>query len=157
MSSWDKLQFLLGDWSSPVSGQPGQGVSGSTTFSFDLDQKIMIRRSSAEFAPEHGQTKSLVHDDLLVIYQQPEESQFRAIYFDNEDHIIRYNVTMFGDKVIFTSEQVRGAPRYRFTYTRASSDALRIKFEIAPPGKDFATYIEAGARKTPIRTESNSK
>src|SRR5260370_41035706 len=54
---------------------------------------------------------------------------------------------MFGDRIVFTSEAARGTPRYRFTYTRVSADALRIKFEIAPPGKDFATYIEAGATK----------
>jgi hypothetical protein len=54
MNSWDQLQFLIGSWSSPVSGQPGQGVSGSTTFSYDLDQKIIVRKSRAEFAREPG-------------------------------------------------------------------------------------------------------
>jgi hypothetical protein len=54
MNSWDQLQFLIGSWSSPVSGQPGQGVSGSTTFSYDLDMKVIIRKSQAEFAPEPG-------------------------------------------------------------------------------------------------------
>jgi len=27
---------------------------------------------------------------MLVIYQQPDEPQTRAIYFDNEGHIIHY-------------------------------------------------------------------
>ena len=46
MSSWDQLEFLIGSWSSPVSGQPGQGISGSTIFSYDLDKKIIVRKSS---------------------------------------------------------------------------------------------------------------
>ncbi len=93
MNSWDQLQFLIGSWSSPVSGQPGQAVSGATTFSFELDGKVIVRKSRAEFAPEPGQTKGLVHADLLVIYQQPAEAQFRAIYFDNEGHIIHYTLS----------------------------------------------------------------
>ena len=144
MSSWDKLQFLLGDWSSPVSGQPGQGVSGSTTFSFDLDQNIMIRRSSAEFAPEHGQTKGLVHDDLLVIYQQPEESQFRAIYFDNEGHIIHY-VLAFPDEqpsVIFESEASGLSPRARLTYQALKDGSLKIEFSIASPSGELLSHVK---------------
>jgi len=93
MNSWDQLQFLIGSWSSPVSGQPGQGVSGSTTFSFDLDKKVIERKSRAEFAPGPGETKGQFHDDLLVIYQQPGETQFRAIYFDNEGHVIHYSLS----------------------------------------------------------------
>ncbi len=69
MNSWDQLQFLTGSWSSPVSGQPGQGVSGSTTFSHDLDKKVIVHNSTAEFAPGPDEIKGLVHEDLLVIYQ----------------------------------------------------------------------------------------
>src|SRR5260370_38219996 len=54
---------------------------------------------------------------------------------------------MFGDRIVFTSEAARGTPRYRFTYTRVSADALRIKLEIAPPGKDVVTYNEGGEQR----------
>lgn len=59
MNSWDPLEFLIGNWSSPVSRQPGTGISGSATFSFDLDKNVIIRRSRAEFAPEPGEEKGL--------------------------------------------------------------------------------------------------
>src|SRR5512135_185157 len=113
MNTWDKLQFLLGDWSSPVSGQPGQGVSGSTTFTYDLDQKIIVRRSRAEFAPAPGETQGLVHIDLLIIYQQPGEKDLRAIYFDNEGHIIHYNLLFPDDRcaVVFESQASEFSPR----------------------------------------------
>ena len=41
------------------------------------------------------------------------------------------------------------APRFRLTYTRADAARLKLKFEIAPPGKpdQFAPYIEATARR----------
>ncbi len=67
MTDWERLQFLIGSWVSPVSGQPGEGISGASTFSYALDGKVIIRNSRAEFAPEPGQTKGQVHDDLLII------------------------------------------------------------------------------------------
>ena len=145
---WGALQFIIGSWTGEGGGGPGQGT-GSFSFQPDVQGKVLVRRNHSEY-PAAKDRPAVVHDDLMIVYRESDESAegaLRAIFFDNEQHVIRYAVTMFGDKVVFTSEANRGAPRYRFTYTRVSADALRIKFEIAPPGKDFATYIEAGARR----------
>ena len=144
MDSWGQLQFLIGSWSSPVSGQPGQGVSGSTTFSYDLEKNIIVRKSRAEFAPEPGETKGLVHEDLLVIYQQPAESQFRAIYFDNEGHIIHYALT-FPDKqpgVVFESEASPNSPRARLVYQTTEAGDLVTEFFVAAPGGQLLSHAK---------------
>jgi hypothetical protein len=145
---WGALRYLIGNWVGEGGGGPGQG-SGSFSFLPDVQGKVLVRRNHSEYPAANGRQAS-VHDDLMIVYRESDESAegaLRAIFFDNEQHVIRYNVTMFGDRIVFTSEAVRSAPRYRFTYTRVSTDGLRIKFEIAPPGKDFATYIEASARR----------
>jgi hypothetical protein len=145
---WGALRYLVGNWVGEGGGGPGQGT-GSFSFQPDVQGRVLVRRNHAEY-PAAKDRPAAAHDDLMIVYRDSEEGAeggLRAIFFDNEQHVIRYNVTMFGDKIVFTSEATRGAPRYRFTYTRVSADALRIKFEIAPPGKDFATYIEAGARR----------
>ena len=150
MNSWDQLEFLLGNWSSPVSGQPGQGIAGSTSFSFDLDRKIMIRRSRAEFAPEAGQSKGLAHDDLLVIYLQPGESQFRAIYFDNEGHIIHYGLVFPQDRpasVAFESEASEISPRARLTYQAIADGTLEIEFSVAAPGGQLLSHVKGMVRR----------
>jgi len=144
MNSWDQLQFLIGSWSSPVSGQPGQGVSGSTTFSYDLDKNIIVRKSRAEFAPEPGETKGLVHEDLLVIYQQDGESKSRAIYFDNEGHIIHYTLT-FPDKqpaVVFESEASRTSPQARLVYETTADGGLVTEFFVAAPGGQLLSHAK---------------
>jgi hypothetical protein len=53
-----------------------------------------------------------------------------------------------GGQAVFLSDEQPSAPRYRLTYAK-SGDAVKIKFEIAPPGKpdQFAKYIEASAKK----------
>jgi len=144
MNSWGQLQFLIGSWSSPVSGQPGQGVSGSTTFSYDLDKNIVVRRSQAVFAPEPGETKGLVHEDLLVIYQQPGESQFKAIYFDNEGHIIHYTLT-FPDTqpaVVFESEASQTSPQARLVYRTTPDGGLITEFFVAAPGGQLLSHVK---------------
>ena len=49
--------------------------------------------------------------------------------------------------VVFESAPAPTAPRYRLTYISTGAATARLKFEIAPPGKDFASYIEASLRR----------
>jgi hypothetical protein len=35
------------------------------------------------------------------------------------------------------------SPRFRLTYISTGKDTLKIKFEIAAPGKEFAPYLDA--------------
>jgi len=150
MNPWDQLEFLIGSWSSPVSGQPGEGVSGTATFYYSLDRKIIIRNSRAEFAPEPGEGRGLVHEDLLVIYQQPGESRLRAIYFDNESHIIHY-ILSFPEKqraVIFDSEATAASPRARLVYEEASDGSLVTEFFVAPPGGELVSHVKGTVKRT---------
>jgi hypothetical protein len=54
-----------------------------------------------------------------------------------------------GNSVQFVSEAPPAQPRYRFTYLKTGDDRVGIRFEIAPPGKEFSTYVEAKARRKP--------
>ena len=72
----------------------------------------------------------------------------KALYLDNEDHVIRYLVTAVSEEVAFTSEAAPG-PRFRLTYLRKSESLVTVRFEIAPPPtpEAFKTYLEAVTRK----------
>jgi len=149
-AGWGPLESLVGDWTGEGGGGPGQGA-GSFSFKADLQGKILVRKNRAEY-PAGKARAAFVHDDLMVIYRDTPQAPLRAIYFDSEGHTIRYEVegAPDGGEVVFVSGPELSAPRYRLTYTRVDQDRLRIKFEIAPPGKpaQFATYIEAGARRS---------
>ena len=129
---WDNLKFLIGDWTAE---------SGAFSLRPDLDGKILVRKNRST-------AKGAVHEDLMVIYSGPGAGNagLRAIFWDNEDHVIQYKVTADGKQAVFVSDGEQG-PRYRLTYTSTAPAAISIKFEVAPPGKDFQVYLQAPARR----------
>ena len=146
---WAPCRFLLGDWvATEGSGQPGDAISGGSTFAFDLGDKVMIRRSFADYAPKPGEKKGTSHQDLLVIYQPLGERQFKAFYVDNEGHDITYRVTFPKEGLaVFESEASQKAPRFRLDYQLNSDRTLTITFSMAPPGGAYQVYTKGLARR----------
>jgi len=144
---WGPAQFLIGHWTGEGGGQPGQG-SGAFSFEPELQGKILARKSFAEYPASGGKSASR-HDDLTIIYHDEASGQLRATYFDSEGHVIRYSLQPAPGGVVFSSEGAADTTRFRLTYTGVGPGLLKLKFEIAPPGKEFATYLEASARRDP--------
>jgi hypothetical protein len=91
----------------------------------------------------------------MILYPQPGTGLLRAIYFDNEGHVVNYSVEVSADRstVQFVSVPSVSGPRFRLTYRRTGEDTLGIQFEISPSGQpdSFSTYIQAAARRKPAR------
>jgi hypothetical protein len=136
---WKPIQFLLGNWTAVGGGtQTGQG-QGAFSFTPDLDRNIVVRHNLAEY--HDGPDAGTRHDDLLIIYSEAPDS-LRAIYFDSEGHVIRYNLkTPAPNIAIFESDGTEPGPKYRLSYALRGKD-LDGKFEIAPPGSaEFKIYL----------------
>jgi hypothetical protein len=145
-AGWDSLRFLQGDWIAEGGGQPGQASAGSFGFQPDLDGKILVRKNRSEY-PATKDHPAVVHRDLMVIYPGGEGKPARADYWDNEGHAIRYTVTADGKSAVFLSEEDQVGPRFRLSYAATGPQTVSIKFEVAPPGKPFQTYVEGSARR----------
>jgi hypothetical protein len=145
--NWDAFKFLMGEWLGEGTGAPGE-ATGGFTFSLDLQNTVLVRKNYANY-PATKDRPAFAHNDLMVVYQ--EGGKTRAIYFDNEQHVINYSVTLSSDSnsVVFVSDVIPSAPRFRLTNTKAGTDKITITFEMAPPGKpeSFTRYIEATARR----------
>jgi len=73
------------------------------------------------------------HEDLMIVYMDGKTP--RAIYFDSEEHTIKYNVTFPAkNTAVFESE---GPPAYRLTYVLEGKN-LNGKFEVG--GKTYLTW-----------------
>jgi hypothetical protein len=141
----NQLSFLLGEWVGEGGGASLSAETGGFTYSMDLQNSVMIKKNYADFAA--SQTRpAFRHEDLTVIYQVPGDTM-RAIYFDNEGHVINYTVDIAKDKksAVFVSPPMPQQPRFRLIQTLKDEKTMDMSFEMAPPGQPdaFSPYITA--------------
>jgi hypothetical protein len=143
-ASWDKWGWLIGTWKGEGTGEPGKG-SGIFSFTPDLDKKIIVRKSHSEY-PATKDKPEIIHDDLMIIYPDYSGISSKAIYFDNEGHIINYAITYSESNIVMVSEKNEHAPVFRLTYSLLSPGFINTKFEMSRDGETFTTYIEGKSR-----------
>lgn len=146
---FEPLAFLLGAWEASESGTPGE-ATGATTFSLDLQDRVMVRRNFAEY-PASSRGAASRHDDLMVIYVGAGK-RVEASFFDSEGHVIHYAVASGPPGTVsFVSDIVDGAPRFRLNYTLNSDGILEGEFAIAPPGQPetFSQYLKWESHRLP--------
>jgi hypothetical protein len=148
-SVWTPLQFLIGTWEAKTEGGSAGAVgSGAYDFQLELKKHVLVRRAAgaeckgpADFNCEHT--------DLLFVYQDAPGKPLRAIFFDNEGHVIHYDVSApEPGKAVFLSDASQAGPQYRLSYA-LKGGTLSGKFEMRLPGQpDFTTYLAwSGWRK----------
>lgn len=129
---WAPLTALVGTWAGE---DPTSHARGRFTLAPDLEGHVLVRRNTDDSARGH-------HEDLMIITRGPQG--LRAIYVDNEDHVIAYAITGTATHVEMTSDEVAGAPRFRLTYDVRGPDELAIDFAIAPPGASAFQHYAGG-------------
>lgn len=145
------LAFLEGTWEAKSqAGSAGATSSGTYTFKRELGNHVLARssRSSACKAPEGFNCE---HRDLLYVFEDAPGEALKAIYFDNEGHVIHYDVsTPTPTSAIFLSESSRPGPQFRLVYD-LKDGAMSGKFQMRMPGQaEWKSYLEwSGARVKP--------
>jgi hypothetical protein len=146
---WKALNFLQGTWEARAqAGSAAAQVSGSYTFAPELKQHVLARHSvyGGCNAPE---AFNCDHNDIFYVYQEAENQPLKAIYFDNEGHVIHYVVlTPDPTTAVFISDPTASGPQFRLVYEL--HDALMSgKFQMRMPGQaEWKSYLEwSGARK----------
>ncbi len=133
---------LVGEWKGEGKGSPGEG-NGVASFRFDLEGHVLVRRNVADY-PAAGPKPAVHHEDLMVVSPGASPSAARAVYFDNEAHVIEYAASWSADKktLTFLSGASPSGPRFRLVYRVLAPDRISVDFDIAPPGStEFRTYV----------------
>jgi hypothetical protein len=148
-SPWKALTFLEGTWDANAKGNGGVGASGTYTFQPELGNHILARHSTNNAGCKGPVTFDCEHGDLLYIYEDAPGLPLKAIYFDNEGHVIHYDVsTPDPATAMFLSDTSRPGPQFRLVYQRKGA-VMDGKFQMRLPGQaDWKSYLEwSGAKK----------
>ena len=145
---WDGLRFLVGTWEAKTTGGNAQ-ASGTGTYSFRLELKehVLARRAGYE-ACKGPEDFNCEHGDLLYVYPEGPDAALKAIYFDNEGHVIHFVVSAPKPRsVVMVSDPAAPGPQFRLTY-ELDGDVMAGKFEIKMPGKDdIGSYLKWKGRR----------
>jgi hypothetical protein len=144
------LSFLEGTWEAKTqAGSADANATGTYTFKRDLGNHILARISDSS-ACKGPATFNCEHRDLLYVYSDAPGQPLKAIYFDNEGHVIHYEVTTPAPAtVVFLSESSTSAPQFRLVYN-LKDGILTGKFQMRGPGQtEWKSYLEwSGPRVT---------
>ncbi len=139
---WKQLAFLLGKWTGVAAEKdtPHGAGEGDYSFELELNQKVIVRRNQAAY------TSGVSHEDLMVIYIDPPNGTPRAIFFDTEGNVIRYNIAFPAtDCVTFESDGSQPGPHFRLSY-KLNGRSLDGTFEIAA-GAEYKPYLAWTSKK----------
>ena len=147
---WIALGFLEVTWDAHAqTGSAGAQGNGTYTFKPELKHHVLVRRSGVYAACEGPANFDCEHSDVLYVYQEAESQPLKAIYFDNEGHVIHYTVsTPDSTTAVFISEASPSGPQFQLVY-QLKDKLMSGKFQMRMPGQtEWKSYLEwNGAKK----------
>jgi hypothetical protein len=146
---WTALAFLEGTWAAHTQGGSAEAQSNGTyTFKSELKHHVLVRRSESA-ACKGPADYDCEHSDVLYVYRDAENQLLKAIYFDNEGHVIHYGVsTPDSNTAMFVSDAAPSGPQFRLVYELKDA-VMSGKFQMRMPGQaEWKSYLEwSGAKK----------
>jgi hypothetical protein len=140
---WKPLQFLIGTWEAKTKGGSAGAVSSGTyTFQLELKKHILSRRTTGVECKGPSDF-NCEHSDLLYIYPDTPGGPLKAVFFDNEGHVIHYDVSVpNAARAVFVCDSSQKGPQFRLSYELKGKE-LFGKFEIRMPGQaEYSAYLE---------------
>jgi hypothetical protein len=142
------LSFLQGTWEAKTDSSSGVSSAGKYSFELELRNHIMARQSVSKESCKGPESYDCSHNDLLYIYPGELDQPLQAIYFDNEGHVIKYQIsTPTPMTAVFLSDGSQPGPQFRLVYER-KGDTMFGKFQMRMPGQsEWKTYLEWSGKK----------
>ena len=137
------LAFLEGTWEAKTNGTSGVDSNGAYTFTLELRGHVMARHIVSKDSCKGPERYDCDHGDLLYIYPDNTRQALRAVYFDNEGHVINYSVsTPTPMTAVFLSDGSQPGPQFRLLYERRGN-VMSGKFQMRMPDQsEWKSYIE---------------
>jgi hypothetical protein len=138
------LSFLEGTWEGKTgSGSAGAQVTGTYTFQRELRNHTLARHTNSIGACKGPAAFDCEHSDLLYVYQDAGGQSLKALFLDNEGHVIHYDVsTPSPTTAVFLSNSSQPGPQFRLLY-ELKDQIMSGKFQMRMPGQEeWKSYLE---------------
>lgn len=147
-NAWESVKFLEGTWGATAHGSTGAAASGRYTFRPELANHLLARHSTTDPGCKGPQSYDCAHGDLLYVYQDAPGASLKAIYFDNEGHVIHYDVTSPKPGTVIFLSQPSPGPQFRLEY-ELRAGVMSGKFQMRMTGQnEWRSYLEwSGSRE----------
>lgn len=147
-STWQPLQFFIGQWAGKGGGEPGQG-DYTRTYTWIMGKRFIEVNNQSAYPPSAiNSNKGEVHTDKGFISYDAGRKCFVLRQFHTEGFVNQYKLDSISpDKkyFVFVTESIENIPagyRARESYKITNPDEFTETFDIAEPGKDFALYSQ---------------
>ena len=145
---WKALSFLEGTWEAKTQGGAAS-AAGLYTFQLELDKHILARHSTTDPGCKGPANFDCAHGDLLYVYEDAPGQPLKAIYFDNEGHVLHYSVsTLDATTAVFLTDPAAPGPQFKLVY-ELKGPLMTGKFQMKMPGQtEWKSYLEwSGGKK----------
>lgn len=142
------LHFLEGTWDANVQNNATVRLTGRYSFGRELDGHVLARHATSDTNCKAPASFDCAHSDMLYVFPETDGAGLKADYFDNEGHVIHYDVsTPTPTSVVFLSTPGPG-PQFKLSY-ELSGGVMTGKFQMQMPGQgEWRTYLEwSGGRE----------
>jgi hypothetical protein len=145
---WKALSFLQGTWQAKATGSGGTAATGTYTFRTELGNHVLARHVTSSAGCKGPASFDCNHGDLLYVYQDAPGQSLKAIYFDNEGHVIHYDVTTpDASTAVFVSQAAQSGPQFQLIYELKNA-VMSGRFQMRMPGEvDWRTYLQWSGSK----------
>jgi len=139
------VQRFLGLWRGDGEGQPGVSTV-ERSYEPALGGRFLMARHTSRYAPQPKNPKGERHEDLGFFSFDSAAKAIVFRQFHTEGFVNHYAApaaALAGDVLVFETTAIENIPpgfKARETFTFKGPDAFDELFEIAEPGKAYATY-----------------
>ena len=146
---FQEFDFVPGSWSGPA--QSGARIGGRVvSFGLEVDGATLGYRATTYFPVKDNQPEARTEEIAKIVYDGAKGKYVALVVFSTKAWGI-YDAEVRPDGSIrFTARELANLEaglRSRWTLSRKADGTLLEELDLAPPGKDFASYLSATLTK----------
>jgi hypothetical protein len=146
---FQEFNFLTGSWSGPA--QSGGRIGGRVvSFGLEVDGATLGYRATTYFPVKDNQPETRSEEVAKIVYDGARGKYVALVVFSTKAWGL-YDAEVRPDGSIrFTAREMANLEaglKSRWTLSRKADGTVLEELDLAPPGKDFSTYLSATLTK----------